>query len=435
MVQATHGDARDVCALSVTARPVSHDIAAESERFWTSHIGIAAVAMLAPLAVVAVLASQSRDHRDALGREPAAKSIARSAHAVTGRILDAEGHPAHASVRTAVGGVLGPAALTDGEGRFRLDAPVGRKFRLVAEDESDGFVESEELDAGGAPSVVLVLAHAVAVTGVVVDERSVPVARATVKSWGGSAATERIAVTDDDGRFIFERTAPHATRITAWAQGYEPSAVPLRPGPNGVAVLEVTLRAARSIRGTVVGPTGRPVSGARVAACEERAAEAAVTDAAGSFELPASTVGCEAKAVHPRFSAAAPVPIEPGRDIVIRLAMGGAIEGAAVDDAGRPVNSFSITIDSFEPADGESGEVSRAGETKDELRGRFRLDDLAPGTYVIHADTPEGLATQPQGIELAKGKVVRGVSLVFPKAEPTSEPASDGAEPTETSEP
>jgi hypothetical protein len=148
-------------------------------------------------------------------------------------------------------------------------------------------------------------------------------------------------------------------------------------------------------------------------------------------------VGCFAKAIHGRFSAAAPVPIEPGRDLVIRLATGGVIEGAALDDEGRPVNAFSVTIDSFEPAEGESAEVSRAGETKDELRGRFRLDDLAAGTYVIHADTPEGLASPPQTIELAKGKVERGVTLAFPKADEAEESASssEGAEASEASEP
>jgi hypothetical protein len=440
MVQATHGDARDVCALSVTARPVAPDIAAESERFWTSHIGVAAAAMLAPAVVVALLASQPQGHRDALRPEPASKSNASGAHALVGRILDAEGHPAaRVSVRAVVGAAAGPAVTTDGEGKFRLDAPRSGKFRLVAEDESDGFVESQELGAEVIPNVVLVLAHAVPVTGGVLDERGAPVPRATVKSWGGSTASERVTVADDEGHFVFERTAPDATRVTVWAHGYEPSTVTLRPGANGVAVLEVILRASRSIPGRVVGPTGRPVSGARIAACEERAAEAAVSDETGSFELPASTVGCEAKAMHPRFSAPLPVLIEPGRDVVIRLAAGGAIEGAALDAAGRRVNSFSVSIDSFDPAEGESVE-NHAGESQNDLRGRFRLDDLSPGTYVIHADTPEGLATPPQTIEVGRGKVVRGVTLVFPKQEPdpeetSSETPSDNADVSEVGDP
>ncbi len=56
---------------------------------------------------------------------------------------------------------------------------------------------------------------------------------------------------------------------------------------------------------------------------------------------------------------------------------------------------------------------------------------------MIHADTPEGLVSPPQTIELAKGKVERGVSLAFPKAEQAEEPASssEGAEASEASEP
>jgi hypothetical protein len=103
------------------------------------------------------------------------------------------------------------------------------------------------------------------------------------------------------------------------------------------------------------------------------------------------------------------------------MAAGGAIEGAAVDDRGAAINSFSVTIESFEPAEGESKETSRAGETRDELRGSFRFDDLAAGTYVIRASISEGRVTEPATIVVAKGKVLRGIVLSFPKAEPDAQ--------------
>ena len=141
-----------------------------------------------------------------------------------------------------------------------------------------------------------------------------------------------------------------------------------------------------------------------------------------------------ASAAHPRFSTSRPSSIDATRELVIRLAAGGAIEGAVLDERGAPVNSFSVTIESFEAAEGESQEASRAGETRGELRGSFRFDDLAAGTYVVRATTPEGRATEPVTIAVARGKVARGVALTFPKAEADSEPTSEPAEPAESTE-
>ena len=124
--------------------------------------------------------------------------------------------------------------------------------------------------------------------------------------------------------------------------------------------------------------------------------------------------------------------IESGRELVVRLSTGGAIEGTVVDTRGAPVNSFSVIIDSFTAADGESPQASRAGETRDELRGSFRFDDLAAGTYVVRAATADGLTSEPETIEIARGKVVRGVGLILAGTngtEVSAESSSDGAEP------
>jgi protocatechuate 3,4-dioxygenase beta subunit len=415
----TEVGARDMCALTVTARPFPRAIGRE-RREWPSRVLLATMAaLLAPIAtVVASGAMSARRHAAALHAEPAATS-ASSRHAVAGRILDASGNPApHVSVRVVTSAASRVAgATTDAEGRFRIGAFAPRTFRIVAEDDGDGFVESAEIDADAAHGVVLVLGHAPRLGGTVLDERGAPVPQAVVKSWGGSAATERIVTADDGGRYLFDRVAPGADRITVWARGYEPLVVKR----DGSATIDVTLRAAPPIRGHVLGPTGRPVAGARVTACEEAAAEAAISDAAGSFELPASVVGCTLNAAHPRFSSAVPRAIESRADLAIKLGAGGAIEGAVLDDRGEPVNSFSVTIESFDPGDGESQESSRAGESRDELRGSFRFDDLAAGTYVLRAATPEGLASETETVVVARGKVARGIALTFPKP-PSEEP-------------
>jgi hypothetical protein len=187
--------------------------------------------------------------------------------------------------------------------------------------------------------------------------------------------------------------------------------------------LDVLLPPAPAIRGTVVDAFGRGVAGARVAACEGESAEAAMSDRSGRFELPASTTGCVATAEHARFSSAHPEVVRS--EVIIRLATGGAIDGVAIDARGAPVPSFSVTIESFDPADGESAGASRAGEARSELRGRFRFDDLPAGTYVIRAGTAEGLTSEAQSVTVPRGKVVRGVALVLAGAASESESESE----------
>jgi hypothetical protein len=382
--------------------------------------------MVAP--VLTVVASEAMSARRAPAGTLRAESIPNAAVAsskgtVLGRILDAGGNPApRASVRAVTSDAL-PAHVasvtTDAQGRFRFEGFGGRKFRIVAENDGDGFVESAELEQDGARGVVLVLAHAPTLRGVVLDERGAPVAQAVVKTWGSSAAAEKIVTADEEGRYVVDRVPSAANRITAWARGFDPSTVAFARAESSVATLDVQLRASLPIRGRVVGPKGQAVAGAHIAACEDGAAEAAISDATGSFVLPATAVGCTVNAFHPRFSSARPLSIESASDLTIRLGTGGAIEGAALDDRGAPINSFSVSIESFDPAEGESQGASRAGESRDELRGSFRFDDLAAGTYVVRATTPEGLVSEPETIVVARGKVVRGVAFTFPKAETT----------------
>jgi hypothetical protein len=425
---------RDVCAVTVTARPLAPDTRGDIETFWTSHARLATVAaLLVPALTITAFAAlpfgRPASHELRKEGSVARPAVGSSSRGITGRILDANGRPAaRASVR--VISLDGPprasATTTDLDGRFRFEAFAARRLRIVAEDEGDGFVESAELGEAS-KAVVLVLAHAANVTGVVRDERGVPVSHATVKAEGGSSAMPKTTTTDDEGRYTLERVAPDADRITAWSHGFVPAT---RALVRGGGELDMTLPTSHPIRGLVTGPTGRAVAGARITACSDAAVEAAVSDAFGAFELPASTAGCTALAAHPRFSAARPVSIEAGRALTIRLATGGAIAGAFVDGRGAPVNSFSVSIDSFSAAEGEEQTESRAGETTDQLHGAFRIDGLPAGTYALRASTPEGLTSETVTVEVPRGKVVRGLRLMLGGSQEVIEMEGEGAMPT-----
>jgi hypothetical protein len=92
-----------------------------------------------------------------------------------------------------------------------------------------------------------------------------------------------------------------------------------------------------------------------------------------------------------------------------------------------------VTIASFEPEDDVAGHETRAGETAAHLRGKFRVDDLAPGTYVLRLSAEGRVDTDSRPIEVARGHVIRGEQLILPAADPAT--GGEGVGSTEGAEP
>jgi hypothetical protein len=384
-------------------------------------------AMLCPTAAVTVFL-QSPGNRYALGadegRRPAlvAPATQASKPAVAGRILDAWGMAVpHATVHVvaAENRMRAERTETNADGSFHMDRAPAAKVRVVAEDDREGYVESAELDGQAARQVVLVLEQARTIEGVVMDERGAPVPHATVKAWGEMAPLEKIVVTDDEGRYAIHRVGESANHLSVWARGFEPTTLlPASAAEPMLVIRDIRLNAAAVIRGVVVDSLGRPVEGAQISACEDKEQEGAISGHGGVFALPATTAGCTVSASHPRFATSRSMLMEGSRPLTLRLGTGGAIEGVAVDERGKPLGAFSLTIESFAPAEGEPQTSSRAGETHDELRGTFRFDDLTPGTYVIGVTAEGHGAAQSSPIEVGRSRVVRGIQISVGEAEP-----------------
>ncbi|HMI88351.1 MAG TPA: carboxypeptidase-like regulatory domain-containing protein, partial [Polyangiaceae bacterium] len=103
---------------------------------------------------------------------------------VAGRILDADGGPvAGSAVRVQSEAWPGWDWVTSSgsDGSFHVDGVAAGKVRVAAQDVEAGTMETASLDADEARDVVLVLDRTVEVSGVVLDERSAPIARAAVK--------------------------------------------------------------------------------------------------------------------------------------------------------------------------------------------------------------------------------------------------------------
>jgi hypothetical protein len=338
---------------------------------------------------------------------------------IGGQILDPAGNPARWALVRAVSAEMpdAPRMITTGiDGSFRIARFEAKTVRIVAEHES-GIVESAEVPADSAGHMVLVLEGAPDVHGLVLDDGGRPITKATVKIDAVPAWFERIAVTDNRGEYTLRLVPPGARSLLVWARGFETRKLALGNAPSGN---DIRLTRLRPIAGVVVDPWGMPVSGARISACIGRETERAISNRNGTFELPATVVGCPVQAQHPRFSASYRFTIGNRSQITVRMLPGGAIEGMALDEKGRPLSSASV---GFESLEGETVDTSLVDRMFDTSGGVFRFDHLSPGTYVLVAKAPGRSNVTSEPIQVEPGRIVRGIPMVFSGE---SEPSGDG---------
>lgn len=337
---------------------------------------------------------------------------------IRGRILDADGNPVDgAAVR-----VVSPSppyavlrdAKTDVAGRFSFVRVRVPRVRVVADHDPGGVVTSAELRVaeGQTTEITLVLSAASAVRGTVVDGDDHPVEGATL-SVEGVPWIVRSATTDAAGAFRLDTVPQQATALVAVARGYKTAHVALAGRDDQTElVVRVRLSTASPVDGDVRDVDGNPVK-ARVVACEGQPSEARTTSADdGSFTLPPAAIGCDAVADHDEYGSSDPVSVVEARHMTLRLKAGGSIEGVVVDDRGGGIPSFSVGIESFTAARGGS---VRAGGRKsfEDVRGSFRWDRLAPGTYVLTASAPGKPPTRSDAIDVASGVTTRGVRIAM----------------------
>jgi hypothetical protein len=171
------------------------------------------------------------------------------------------------------------------------------------------------------------------------------------------------------------------------------------------------LTGADSVVGDVRNDEGNPAR-ARVVACEDQPSEARTMSAEdGTFQLPASAIGCEAVAEHAEYASSAAAEVAEGRRVALRLTAGGSIDGVVVGDHGEGLPSFTLGIESFSPARGR-GFDRIAPRAFENLQGSFRWDRLAPGSYVLTGSAPGRPPARSGSIDVRGGVVTRDVLIV-----------------------
>jgi hypothetical protein len=340
-----------------------------------------------------------------------------SAAEIDGRILDANGDPVDGAVVRLVS-VFSPHGVlrdtkSDAAGRFSFARLAPAAVRVVAEHDRDGAVSSAEIDVAdaGRIEITLVLSVAGSVLGTVVDSDDHAVAGAKL-SIEGAPWTARSATSDAGGAFRLTAVPKEATSLVAVAPGYRTARVALsRHDDMADWIVRVRLTAAPAVEGDVLDSDGQPTSAA-IVACEGLPSEAHAASAKdGTFQLPSSTLGCSAVAQHDDYAPSSSVPIVDGTRIVLRLRVGGTIDGIVVDEHARGVESFTVGIESFSGAQARSP-ASRGPRSFEDARGAFRWDKLAPGSYVLTAATSGKPPTRSDVIDVVAGAATKARIVV-----------------------
>jgi hypothetical protein len=262
-------------------------------------------------------------------------------------------------------------------------------------------------------------------TGRVLDGRRGGVADALVcASCVACEATSAPAApctrSERDGSYVLAQLTAAGYFISASASGYAPGAanggapVYLRDddSPSGVDI--VLASGGARVKGSVVDATGGPIARARVRALRlqpPRLSLDLTTDDAGQFELWVQpgfiALSAEAEG-YARASQRATAPTE----LELRLIPSSSIEGIVVNARDqRPVAAVDVRA-----APPENPQLAMARAALSDDLGRFRIEGLEPGAYLLSARAQRQLGMPAQSIELGVGEHRSGVVIPVAQA-------------------
>ena len=333
---------------------------------------------------------------------------------LSGRVLDARGsRPVlDATVRADLSTGrprfrMGPDAgdnetMTDADGHFEMQGLAPGTYTLTASHPS--FSEkSETVDLKEGPaSIEIRLGQGGTISGTVLSAgRPVVGAGVSLGAAGDSArgpfGDEQQAVSDDSGRFRFERLNPGRYSVTASLRGQSSSPVDVAlPAADASQDVSLLLADGATIRGRVSGLAEAARAGVSVTANGPESYFASTrTGAEGTFELtgaPRGTINLSGRTgdfMSGSRTASSHVTIGEGQTEVtaeIVFEAGFRVDGR-VTRGGRPVTDANV---SALPEGGGRSASDRTDES-----GAYSLEGLAEGTYTIAAVSMSGAEGAP----------------------------------------
>lgn len=257
------------------------------------------------------------------------------------------------------------------------------------------------------------------------------------------------AVTDQDGRFAFDRLAPGTYNVDVQKTGFVPLNQPMARSrvsvdivAGGVTPFDVQLRRGGVISGRLLDPSGEPLADARVVPMQRLPANTlpgnrifpagpgAQTNDLGEFRIPSLAAGeyyvvatprggssfggpgvtpppAARTTMAPTFfpgtadqASAAPVTVSAGAEVgnisfTMQSVPAFRVSGIVVDDNGEPVANAMVML----IADSRAGGMflGPAGNSSSLADGRFTVGGVVAGTYRVNASVPFRLGASGVG--------------------------------------
>lgn len=343
-------------------------------------------------------------------------------------------------------GVRRMRALTDGEGRFALRGLTADVWNLSASHVDHAPVRREglELEVGQVTEVRLVLPEPASLSGQIVNSRGEPVSEARVTVRHDPTGSENFYsshASDSDGRYSLEGVAPGNMALIVSHARY-PEIIRHAVLEAGENSFDIELDSGLEIAGLVVDEVGAPVAEAlvyasgsghgppsrRVTVAGERPRTwvpeqpgTGRTNAEGRFTLPALTNGTYSVVARKEGYATAessPVVLdsESVSGVELRLETGGVITGHVLGVELDELSAVRVSATTPGRSSGSSSAVDH--------EGRFRLEHLSPGDWLVEARARSGRkvherVTVDEGaqevevvLELTRGLALRGRVLL-----------------------
>jgi protocatechuate 3,4-dioxygenase beta subunit len=208
---------------------------------------------------------------------------------------------------------------------------------------------------------------------------------------------------------VTQQQAVTETSEGAEARPPQPATPRTRPADREPRADEAT---GAKVAGLVLDAEGKPVARA-IVTCEERNLTT-TTNEEGRFELGPEAAGCAAVSMHPGHSPSASVRLAAGDGNVLRLLTMGAISGVVLDEAGTPVASYLLAIESFLPsADEDASPIMGRPRTFADPTGQFLLERLPPGRYVLTASADARPPARSASITVEAGRTTHHVRITL----------------------
>jgi len=336
---------------------------------------------------------------------------------ISGMVTDPRNKPVEGATVRAVstlpaGRNSTPIARTDPQGVFALHGVAPGPYRAVVThpDFAPAIAEGISVERDAETRADLALSSAAYVVGRLVGPGEKPT-RGWV-AWRQSAGepvpeflgSELNTEAGDDGAFRL-RVGPGSQGLEAGAPGLAARRLDVDVPAAGetVDLGDVALEAGIAIRGRVRDGAGHAIERASVYTSSQETDQGftAQTESDGSYVLAGLTPGLFSVSVTAAGMGRAERKAEAGASGVdFVLQRGGTISGAVVDDLGKPLEAFRV----YARLPVRMGTMGGArGDSFGTPDGRFLLEDVAEGDYVVDVTAPDRATTTVSGVKVAAG--------------------------------